>query len=293
MAGGLLLSPAILLPAHSHRTNGRARTRITRAAHVDRRLRAFPPVICFAHSLLVGSRTDRSGRGGGAVSSFSLSPGGLRLLPFDANVPAGLEYLSSSHGYLALTDPTAIPKAIVLINPVTGRRIHLPHIRCVVVEFGDVDPPPAVIPLELFVDDDEEAKLLVSGRRRGVVEAHRELLLVSVRNDGAVYDPSLAVDDHAAVRLVREWTSAVTRCSWDGTARSRSRRRSSRRDVSTASTSSIGRATRTGSSGLRVLDVRESQWASREETIVCPDDGRRGPSSSAGWARRGWFFPSY
>jgi hypothetical protein len=78
---------------------------------------------------LVGSRTDRAGRGGGAVSSFWLSPTpGAGLLPFAANVPAGLEYLSSSRGYLALSDPTASPKVIVLVNPVTGRRIRLPPI---------------------------------------------------------------------------------------------------------------------------------------------------------------------
>jgi hypothetical protein len=41
---------------------------------------------------------------------------------------------------------------------------------------------------------------------------------------------------------------------------------------------------------VRVVDM-ESQWARREETIY-PDDGRRG-SPSAGWARRGWFFPTY
>ena len=38
---------------------------------------------------------------------------------------------------------------------------------------------------------------------------------------------------------------------------------------------------------VRVLGM-DSQWARHEETI-CPDDG----SSSAGWARRGWFFPNY
>lgn len=41
---------------------------------------------------------------------------------------------------------------------------------------------------------------------------------------------------------------------------------------------------------VRVVGM-ESQWGRREETIY-PDDGRRG-SPSAGWARRGWFFPSY
>ena len=65
---------------------------------------------------LVGSRTDRSGRGGGAVSSFWLSPGAGLLRSFVAAVPAGLEYLSSSR---------VSPKAVVLVNPVTGRRIRL------------------------------------------------------------------------------------------------------------------------------------------------------------------------
>lgn len=76
---------------------------------------------------LVGSRTDRSGRGAGDMSSFWLAPGG-GLLPFAANVPAGLEYLSSSHGYLALADPRASAKAIVLLNPLTGGRVQLPPI---------------------------------------------------------------------------------------------------------------------------------------------------------------------
>uniref|UniRef100_A0A8R7NYY1 F-box domain-containing protein n=1 Tax=Triticum urartu TaxID=4572 RepID=A0A8R7NYY1_TRIUA len=75
---------------------------------------------------LVGSRTDRSGQGA-AMSSFWLSQAG-RLVPFAAAVPPGLEYLSSSHGYLVLSDPTAVPKAITLVNPVTGRRIPLPPI---------------------------------------------------------------------------------------------------------------------------------------------------------------------
>jgi len=77
---------------------------------------------------LVGSVTDRSGRAAGAMSSFWLSPGG-GLLPFAANVPPGLDYLSSSsHGYLALSDPRISPKAILLLNPLTGRRVHLPPI---------------------------------------------------------------------------------------------------------------------------------------------------------------------
>ncbi|WVZ59625.1 hypothetical protein U9M48_009741 [Paspalum notatum var. saurae] len=77
---------------------------------------------------LIGSCTDRSGRAAGAMSSFWLAPVG-RLLPFAANVPAGMEYLaSSSHGYLALSDPRASPKAITLLNPVSGSRVRLPPI---------------------------------------------------------------------------------------------------------------------------------------------------------------------
>ncbi|KQJ97488.1 uncharacterized protein LOC100842562 [Brachypodium distachyon] len=80
---------------------------------------------------LVGSRTDRSGQGA-ATSSFWLSRAG-RLLPFPAEIPPGLEYLSSSsHGYLVLSDPSrAGPgggKAITLLNPSTGRRVPLPPI---------------------------------------------------------------------------------------------------------------------------------------------------------------------
>ncbi|CAM0956448.1 unnamed protein product [Alopecurus aequalis] len=75
---------------------------------------------------LVGSRTDRSGQGA-TMSSFWLSQAS-GLVPFAAAVPTGLEYLSSSHGYLVLSDPRAIPKAITLLNPGTGRRIPLPPI---------------------------------------------------------------------------------------------------------------------------------------------------------------------
>uniref|UniRef100_J3N463 KIB1-4 beta-propeller domain-containing protein n=1 Tax=Oryza brachyantha TaxID=4533 RepID=J3N463_ORYBR len=39
------------------------------------------------------------------------------------------------------------------------------------------------------------------------------------------------------------------------------------------------------------LDMISNKWARRDETIY-PDDGRRG-GPSAGWARRGWFFPTY
>lgn len=75
---------------------------------------------------LVGSRTDLSGQGA-AMSSFWLSHAG-GLVPFAAAVPPDLECLSSSHGYLALSDPRASPKAITLVNPVTGGRIPLPPI---------------------------------------------------------------------------------------------------------------------------------------------------------------------
>ncbi|KAK3156936.1 hypothetical protein QOZ80_2AG0114020 [Eleusine coracana subsp. coracana] len=76
----------------------------------------------------MGSLTDQSGQGTGAISSFCLAPSGS-LVPFHAAVPAGLEYLSSSHGYLALTDPrTSSPKAIVLANPVNDRRVQLPPV---------------------------------------------------------------------------------------------------------------------------------------------------------------------
>ncbi|OEL25686.1 hypothetical protein BAE44_0013296 [Dichanthelium oligosanthes] len=113
----LLLSVFALLPSDADRVRFRAVCGAWGGAAA-----AWPP-----RPWLVGSRTDRSGRGGGAVSSFWLSPCG-GLLPFAANVPAGFEYLSSSRGYIALADPRAPPKAIVLFNPVTGRRIHLPPI---------------------------------------------------------------------------------------------------------------------------------------------------------------------
>uniref|UniRef100_K4ALB2 Uncharacterized protein n=1 Tax=Setaria italica TaxID=4555 RepID=K4ALB2_SETIT len=115
----LLLAVFALLPSDADRSRFRAVCAAWAAAAA-----AWRP-----GPWLVGSRTDRAGRGGGAVSSFWLSPTpGAGLLPFAANVPAGLEYLSSSRGYLALSDPTASPKAIVLVNPVTGRRVRLPPI---------------------------------------------------------------------------------------------------------------------------------------------------------------------
>ncbi|CAL4925906.1 unnamed protein product [Urochloa decumbens] len=117
----LLLAVFALLPSDADRVRFRAVCAAWGAAAAAWRPRPW----------LVGSRTDRSGRGGGAVSSFWLSPSaaGGALLPFAANVPAGLEYLSSSRGYLALADPSAAtPRAIVLANPITGRRVRLPPI---------------------------------------------------------------------------------------------------------------------------------------------------------------------
>ncbi|KAL5226210.1 hypothetical protein ABZP36_012849 [Zizania latifolia] len=77
---------------------------------------------------LVGSRADdRSGRSV-AMSSFWLSQGDDGLVQFAAAVPDGSEYLSSSHGYLALANPRASTKTITLFNPVTCRRISLPPI---------------------------------------------------------------------------------------------------------------------------------------------------------------------
>uniref|UniRef100_J3N462 KIB1-4 beta-propeller domain-containing protein n=1 Tax=Oryza brachyantha TaxID=4533 RepID=J3N462_ORYBR len=77
----------------------------------------------------VGSRADDwSGLSAATVSSFWLSQGERGLAPFDVDVPAGSEYLSSSRGYLALWNPLDSPRAITLFNPVTGRRIRLPPI---------------------------------------------------------------------------------------------------------------------------------------------------------------------
>ena len=114
----LLLAVFALLPSDADRVRFRAVCVAWAAAAAAWRPRPW----------LVGSRTDRSGRGGGAVSSFWLSPGAGLLRPFVAAVPAGLEYLSSSRGYLALSDPSVSPKAVVLVNPVTGRRVRLPPI---------------------------------------------------------------------------------------------------------------------------------------------------------------------
>ncbi|XP_052169232.1 uncharacterized protein LOC127785940 [Oryza glaberrima] len=78
---------------------------------------------------LVGSRADDwTGLSGATMSSFWLSLGQRGLVPFAVDVPAGSEYLSSSRGYLALSNPTGNPRVITLFNPVTGRRIPLPPI---------------------------------------------------------------------------------------------------------------------------------------------------------------------
>ena len=114
----LLLAVFALLPSDADRIRFRAVCAAWAAAAAAWRPRPW----------LVGSRTDRSGRGGGAVSSFWLSPSAGLLRPFVVAVPAGLQYLSSSRGYLALSDPSVSPKAVVLVNPVTGRRVRLPPI---------------------------------------------------------------------------------------------------------------------------------------------------------------------
>uniref|UniRef100_A0ACD5U5E4 Uncharacterized protein n=1 Tax=Avena sativa TaxID=4498 RepID=A0ACD5U5E4_AVESA len=112
----LLLSVFALLPDDADRVRFRAVCGRWAAAAATWRPRPW----------LVGSRTDRSGQGA-AMSSFWLSQASV-LVPFAAAVPPGLEYLSSSHGYLVLSDPRATPKAITLLNPVTGRRVPLPPI---------------------------------------------------------------------------------------------------------------------------------------------------------------------
>ncbi|XP_047094272.1 uncharacterized protein LOC124706635 [Lolium rigidum] len=113
----LLLTVFALLPSDADRVRFRAVCARWAAAAATWRPRPW----------LVGSRTDRSGQGA-AMSSFWLSQAG-GLVPFAAAaVPPGLEYLSSSHGYLALSDPAAAPKAVTLLNPATGRRVPLPPI---------------------------------------------------------------------------------------------------------------------------------------------------------------------
>lgn len=118
MPADLLLAVFALLTSDADRVRFRAVSTGWAAAAATWRPRPW----------LVGSRTDRSGRAAGPISSFWLAPSGS-LVPFPAAVPAGLEYLSSSHGYLALADPRTSPKAIVLVNPVNGRRVQLPPIR--------------------------------------------------------------------------------------------------------------------------------------------------------------------
>jgi hypothetical protein len=117
MPAELLLAVFALLPSDADRVHFRAVCTGWATAAASWRPRPW----------LVGSRTERSGRGAGAISSFWLSPSG-RLVSFAAAVPAGLEYLSSSRGYLALADPRTSPKKIVLVNPVTSRRVQLPPI---------------------------------------------------------------------------------------------------------------------------------------------------------------------
>uniref|UniRef100_A0A0D3HFP4 KIB1-4 beta-propeller domain-containing protein n=1 Tax=Oryza barthii TaxID=65489 RepID=A0A0D3HFP4_9ORYZ len=72
---------------------------------------------------------DRERARFGAVGGGPPPPGCRRgHVPFAVDVPAGSEYLSSSRGYLALSNPTGNPRVITLFNPVTGRRIPLPPI---------------------------------------------------------------------------------------------------------------------------------------------------------------------
>ncbi|CAN6304547.1 unnamed protein product [Urochloa humidicola] len=389
----LLLAVFALLPSDADRVRFRAVCAAWGAAAAAWRPRPW----------LVGSRTDRSGRGGGAISSFWLSPSapaadepGSLLLPFAANVPAGLQYLSSSRGYLALTDPTAAtPRPIVLVNPVTGRRFRLPPIGffkrwvdvttvvlsadpaaaaewaavavgfpttclayytsatgewarldysapgyagvehyagrfyvafrsqiCAVEVVAGGGAPPAVIPLEradeVDVEGSDDEKPLLPGGGRRVVETHLvvcggELLLVSVHDD-VVYNSDddmggLAVDgggsgvgDARAVEVHR------VECLWDGAVRlvqvedlgwnalflgRNGAFALPAAEFPACRANCVYLVDRQGHPDgvVRVLDL-ESHWARCEETI-CPDDGRRGPSASAGWARRGWFFPNY
>nr|CAB3494176.1 unnamed protein product [Digitaria exilis] len=228
----------------------------------------------------------------------SLLPGGLRLLSFATNVPAGLEYLqvvwfrvsnafmrslylSSSHGYLVLTNPTVTPKAIVHFNPVAP-----PSPAHWVLQEATLASSTSTGNSELLVDDNEEAKPLVSGMRCVVVEAHLvecggELLLVSMRNVGAVYDSGVTADDVTASR------KAKMLCSVNGYKGDEARKVEVHRvkwDVDDDGAARLGHPDRV----VRVLDIMESQRVRQEETIICPNDGHRGSSSSAGWARRQW-----
>lgn len=394
----LLLAVFSLLPSDADRIRFRAVCAGWAAAAAAWRPRPW----------LVGSRTDRSGRcaAAGAMSSFWLAPSGS-LLPFAANVPPGLEYLSSSsHGYLALSDPRISPKAILLLNPLTGRRVHLPPIGffstwldlttvvlsgdpataaewaavavgfpttclayyrsatgawtrldfrvagyagvehyqgrfyvafksriCVCEVDGDA---PAVIPLEHFdssdddaSDDDDDGKPPGGGRRAvdtHLVECGGQLLVVSVHDD-VVYNSdddtacvALAVDDAGtkdgvgdarAVEVHRvEWLGdgvvqlvRVVDIGWNNLFLGRNRAFAlSAAEFPLCRANCIYLVDRQGHRDgvVRVLgvdegqleDMEEGQWERHEETI-CPDDGRRGGPSSAGWARRGWFFPNY
>ncbi|KAF8722228.1 hypothetical protein HU200_022536 [Digitaria exilis] len=204
----------------------------------------------------------------------SLLPGGLRLLSFATN------YLSSSHGYLVLTNPTVTPKAIVHFNPVAP-----PSPAHWVLQEATLASSTSTGNSELLVDDNEEAKPLVSGMRCVVVEAHLvecggELLLVSMRNVGAVYDSGVTADDKGDEARKVE----VHRVKWDvdddGAARL------VREVAFTLSAMEFPSCHGHPDRVVRVLDIMESQRVRQEETIICPNDGHRGSSSSAGWARR-------
>ncbi|KAF8768560.1 hypothetical protein HU200_007504 [Digitaria exilis] len=141
---------------------------------------------------------------------------------------------------------------------------------------------------------------------------------VSVRNDGTVYDASgVAVDDAAAskkgddarrVEVHRvEWVGdgdgdgAVVRLvrevdiGWRALFLGRNRAFAlSAVKFPACRVNCVYLVDRQGHPDgvVRVLEIKSHWWARQEETIIFPDDGRRGPSSN-GWALRGWFFPSY